>query len=172
MNCASLYPIGLLGLRGQEEVGVKKNKKNPPLRNNVDVRPTDGGAEFNKAMGNSFSKEGSDVWRRDDSRRRGYGARRRRRPGSCADTLGALASPSPPQINNKRRRIFNACQRCRKCPVGLSQLETAAYWTQQGGGRRPAWPALRITVAPLTVWCEVTNASVCITAIPPVLQPG
>lgn len=85
-------------------------------------------------MGNSFSKEGSDVRRRDDSRRRGYGARRR--PGSCADTLGALASPPPPpQINNKRRRVFNACQRSRKCPVGLSQLETAAYWTQQGGGR-------------------------------------
>lgn len=46
-------------------------QKNLPLRNNVDVRPSDGGAEFNKAMGNSFSKEGSDVRRQDGSQRRG-----------------------------------------------------------------------------------------------------
>lgn len=49
-------------------------------------------------------------------------------------------------------------------------------WRQQliGRSREAAGsrPALRITAAPLTVWCEVTNASACITAIPPVLQPG
>lgn len=73
-----------------------------------------------------------------------------------------------------------------QCLLEKQKASSGVYrsWRQQliGGGReaggreaggRPAGrTGLHIAAAPLTVWCEVTNASVCITAIPPVLQPG
>lgn len=61
MNCAVLCPIGPSSQRPQT-----------PTEEQCWCQTHWQRADFNKAMGNSFSKEGSGVWRRDDSQVRGW----------------------------------------------------------------------------------------------------
>lgn len=91
----------------------------------------------------------------------------------CRNPWCAHEPASPSTASNKQQTAANRSTLAREAEIVQWGYRS---WRQQliGRSREAAGsrPALRITSAPITVWCEVTNASVCITAISPVLQPG
>lgn len=92
--------------------------------------------------------------------------------GQEAAQIPSARSRAPPPANKQQTPAnFQRLPEKQKMSSGVIAAGDSSL-LDAAGRRQAAGLALRITAAPLTVWCEVTNASVCITAIPPVLQPG
>lgn len=90
-----------------------------------------------------------------------------------AAQIPSARSRAPPPANKQQTPVnFQRLPEKQKIFSGVIAAGDSSLLDAAGRRQAAGRPALRITAAPLTVWCEVTNASVCITAIPPVLQPG
>lgn len=139
----------------------RPREKKTPQRNNVDVRLNDGELNLIKQ-------------REIQGRKRRAETRRLSGTGPCPSD----ALEIPPAHSRAGEIGWFVCKRS-KCPVWVSPAWK--HFATRGCessllAARSAVPSPprhhHITAAPLTVWREVTNASVWITAIPPVFTTG
>lgn len=117
MNCAVLRPLL------PEAKGEKKKKKNPPRRNNVDVRLTDGELNLIKQWEIHFQRKEATC---GDETTLGIRPGDAHRPGSARDTPSALRSRLNRTVCVQKKKM--SC-------LGVTGMKTlqhvaarAAYW--------------------------------------------